>query len=252
MILCVDIGNTHTRVGIGDSRQILKSEYFDTVEWCSNEIAGMLRQFAGHGSIFGSVVASVVPEATKKAQRVIKDALSVRCVRLTHRNVVGIGIDYPKPATIGADRLANAMAATRRYGSPIVVVDFGTAVTFDVVNAKACYVGGIIAPGLGAMTNYLHEKTALLPQLRIRDPKKTIGKSTREGMLIGTVNGYRGLVSRLLDDLKRELADPHLHVVATGGYAELIARDLPHIKSVCPNLTLDGLRILGWKHFGPN
>ena len=252
MILCVDIGNTHTHVGIGDGRQILKSKYFGTAQWRSSEIADILQRVAGHCSIFGSVVASVVPETTKKAQRVIKDALSIQCMRLTHRNVVGIGIDYPKPATIGADRLANAMAATRRYGSPVVVVDFGTAVTFDVVNAEACYVGGIIAPGLGAMTNYLHEKTALLPQVRIRDPKKTIGKSTREGMLIGAVNGYRGLVSRLLNDVKRELADPRLHVVATGGYAELIARDLRHIKTVCSNLTLDGLRILGWKHFGPN
>lgn len=252
MILCVDIGNTHTHVGIGDGRQILKSEYFDTAKWRSKETAEILRRVAGRCSILGSVVASVVPEVTKKAQRVIKEALFVRCVRLGHRNVAGIGIDYPKPATIGADRLANAMAATRRYGSPVVVVDFGTAVTFDVVNAKACYVGGIIAPGLGAMMNYLHEKTALLPQVRIRDPKKTIGKSTREGMLIGAVNGYRGLVSRLLDDLKRELADPRLRVVATGGYAELIARDLPQVKTVCPNLTLDGLRILGWERLGPN
>lgn len=252
MILCVDIGNTHTRVGIGDGRQILKSKCFDTVEWRSDKIADILRRITGRCSIFGSVVASVVPQFTKKAQRVIKDALAVRCVRLTYRNVVGIGIDYPQPATIGADRLANAMAATWRYGSPVVVVDFGTAVTFDVVNAEACYVGGIIAPGLDVMTNYLHEKTALLPQVRIRDPKKTIGKSTREGMLIGAVNGYRGLVSGLLDDLKRELADPCLHVVATGGYAELIAQDLPQVKTVCPNLTLEGLRILGWEHFGQN
>ena len=252
MILCVDIGNTHTHVGIGDGRQILKSKYFGTTQWRSSEIADILQRVAGHCSIFGSVVASVVPETTKKAQRVIKAALTVRCVRLTHRNVVGIGIDYPNPATIGADRLANAMAATRCYGAPIVVVDFGTAVTFDVVNAESCYIGGIIAPGLGAMTNYLHEKTALLPQVRIQDPKKTIGKSTREGMLIGAVNGYRGLVSHLLDDLKRELTDPNLHVVATGGYAKLIARDLPQVKTVCPNLTLEGLRILGWEHFGQN
>lgn len=252
MILCVDIGNTHTRVGIGDGRQILKSKCFDTVKWRSHEIAEMLRQVAGRRPIYGGVVASVVPEATKRARRAIKDALFVRCARLTHRNAVGIGIDYPNPSTIGADRLANAMAATRRYGAPVVVVDFGTAVTFDVVNAKARYVGGIIAPGLDVMTDYLHEKTALLPQVRIRDPKKTIGKSTREGMLIGTVNGYRGLVSRLLDDLKRELADPRLHVVATGGYAELIAQDLPQVKTVCPNLTLEGLRILGWERFGRN
>ncbi len=252
MILCVDVGNTHTHVGIGNGKRILKSCHFDTSEWHSDRVIGRLRETAGRRPVFGSVIASVVPEATKRIRRVIEGAFSVRCVSLTHRNVVGIGIDYPKPDTIGADRLANAMAAAQRYGAPVVVVDFGTAVTFDVVDANACYVGGIIAPGLGAMTDYLHEKTALLPQVRIRDPGKIIGKSTREAMLIGAVKGYRGLVARLLNDLKKELAGRYLHVVATGGYAALMARDLPQVKTVNLNLTLDGLRMLGWKRFVPS
>src|SRR4029079_17632037 len=116
----------------------------------------------------------------------------------------GVGIDYPRPNTIGADRLANAVAARHHFGAPVVVVDFGTAVTFDVVHRSGKYVGGIIAPGLAAMTDYLHEKTALLPRIKIREVKGIIGKSTREATLIGTVHGYRGLIHGLVSELRKE------------------------------------------------
>jgi type III pantothenate kinase len=155
-----------------------------------------------------------------------------------------VGIDYPKPASIGPDRLANAVAARERFGAPVVVVDFGTAVTFDVVDAKGNYVGGIIAPGLAAMTDYLHEKTALLPKIEIREIKSAVGKSTEEAMLVGAVHGYRGLVRELIEELKRELRAKKLPVVATGGYAKLIAAKLPEISAVEPDLTLEGLRLV--------
>jgi type III pantothenate kinase len=126
----------------------------------------------------------------------------------------------------------------------VVVVDFGTAVTFDVVNARGNYVGGIIAPGLAAMTSYLHEKTALLPKIEIRDIKTSVGKSTEEAMLVGAVQGYRGLVRELIGNLKQELRAKKLPVVATGGYAKLIAAKLPEISAVAPDLTLEGLRLV--------
>ena len=126
----------------------------------------------------------------------------------------------------------------------MVVVDFGTAVTFDVVDAHGNYVGGIIAPGLAAMTDYLHEKTALLPRIRIREIKTAVGKSTEQAMLVGAVHGYRGLIHGLLVELKRELKTNRLPVVATGGYAKLIASRLPEISTVEPNLTLEGLRLV--------
>ena len=154
-----------------------------------------------------------------------------------------MGIDYPRPDSIGPDRLANAVAARRRFGAPVVVVDFGTAVTFDVVNARGNYVGGIIAPGLAAMTDYLHEKTALLPRIKIREVETAIGKSTEQAMLIGAVHGYRGLVRELIGELKRELRAKKLPVVATGGYAKLIAAKMPEISAVEPDLTLEGLRL---------
>ena len=112
--------------------------------------------------------------------------------------------------------------------------------------------GGIIAPGLGAMTDYLHEKTALLPRVTIRDPKRTIGKSTREAMLIGAVKGYRGLISSLISDLKAEMKERRMRVVATGGYADLIAKGLSEVSVVDQNLTLDGLRLLALDCFKPS
>jgi type III pantothenate kinase len=131
-----------------------------------------------------------------------------------------------------------------------VVVDFGTAVTFDVVNARGNYVGGIIAPGLAAMTDYLHERTALLPRIKIREVKSPIGKSTEHAMLVGAVHGYRGLVRELIVELKRELKTKRLPVVATGGYARLIAAKLPEITGIEPNLTLEGLRLVYAKQAG--
>ena len=124
------------------------------------------------------------------------------------------------------------------------MVDFGTAVTFDVVDAHGDYVGGIIAPGLAAMTEYLHEKTALLPCIEIREVNTAIGKTTEQAMLIGAVHGYRGLVRELIAELKKELKVKRLSVVATGGYARLIAAKLPEIEAVEPNLTLEGLRLV--------
>jgi len=121
-------------------------------------------------------------------------------------------------------------------------------VTFDVVDGRGDYVGGIIAPGLAAMTDYLHEKTALLPRIRIREVPAVIGKNTEEAMLIGAVHGYRGLIRGLLQELKRELNCRRLPVVATGGYARLMAARLPQITAVEPLLTLEGLRLV-WQHW---
>ena len=149
------------------------------------------------------------------------------------------------PRLTGADRLANASAAHARFGAPVVVGDFGTAVTFEVVDAAGNYTGGIIAPGLSAMTDYLHEKTALLPRIKIAEPESVVGKDTGGAMLSGAVHGYRGLIAELVRQLKRELGAARLPVVATGGYAALMAAKLPVIRRVEPLLTLEGLRLAG-------
>jgi type III pantothenate kinase len=190
----------------------------------------------------GAVLSSVVPAKGE----VIADFLSpAPVVRVGAKTKLGVGIDYPQPKTIGADRLANAAGAFARFGAPIVVVDFGTAVSFDIISEAGNYVGGVIAPGLEAMTDYLHQRTALLPKISLIEPPSAIGKSTKHAMLAGAVYGYRGLVREILREIGKELGTKKLPVVATGGYAELIAAGLPEMRRVVPELTLDGLRIIG-------
>lgn len=188
------------------------------------------------------ILSSVVPEKAA----VLREALAGWPVLEVNATVnLGVEIDYPEPATIGADRLANAASAAALYGAPVVVVDFGTAVSFDIIASNRAYVGGVIAPGLEAMTDYLYQRTALLPKIALLEPPRAIGKSTKEAMLSGAVYGYRGLIRQILEEIKKELSVQTLPVVATGGYAELIAAGLPEIGKIAQNLTLEGLRIIG-------
>src|SRR5581483_8977388 len=198
MLLLFDIGNTNTHLGLADERRVGRQADIPTREWFGGNARARLRQFVGSKKVTGAILCSVVPKATPSVRRMVRALWALDALELNARTVCGIGIDYPKPASIGPDRLANAVAARHRYGAPVVVVDFGTAVTFDVVDARKNYVGGIIAPGLAAMTDYLHEKTALLPKIRIVEPKNVVGKSTEQAMLTGAVHGYRGLVRQLI------------------------------------------------------
>jgi type III pantothenate kinase len=169
--------------------------------------------------------------------------------RLDHRSPLGIGIDYPNPAEIGADRLANAVGVVARHGHPAIVIDFGTAVTFDVITAAPAYAGGAIAPGLGAMADYLGRRTALLPTIELSEPGSAIARSTADAMRVGAVIGYRGLIREILAAIHRELPGPAT-VVATGGDAALIAAGLPEIRAVDPILTLAGIDLVGRRVFG--
>lgn len=249
MILLFDIGNTHTHLGLADDRRVVKQAEIPTLAWSGGSAAARVKKFTGTNKIAGAVLCSVVPRATPLVHKAVRSLWKLETLELTPKTLRGVGIHYPKPNSIGPDRLANAVAARIRFGAPVVVVDFGTAVTFDVVDARGNYAGGIIAPGLAVMTDYLHEKTALLPKIEIRDIQIAIGKSTEEAMLVGAVHGYRGLVRELIGELRRELGAKKLPVVATGGYAKLIAAKLPEISAVAPDLTLDGLRLVWLKHF---
>jgi len=251
--LLIDISNSFTKL-VAASRERLTGQ---VVRIPTKELSTeAIHRAMGAASHYRRVVlSSVVPDAVEAVRAYIApDAASEqpKLIQLNHEANLGIGIDYPTPAGIGADRLANAVAAAAFYGAPTVVVDFGTAVTFDVIAETAqgpSYAGGVIAPGLEAMTDYLHRRTALLPKIELvdlKEPAAVIGKTTEKAMLAGAVYGYRGLVREILGELRRELkAARHLKVVATGGYAELIAETLPEIQEVRPNLTLEGIRIVG-------
>jgi len=245
MIALFDVGNTHTHIGLANSSRVLRHANVCTADWSNGQAEKAASNFFRGASLRGAAYCSVVPAVTPLVSFFAREKLGVEPLALTNRTVRGIGIDYPKPQTIGPDRLANAMAAWRRFGAPVVVVDFGTAVTFDIVDRRGKYIGGIIAPGLEVMTDYLHEKTALLPRIKIRDVQALVGKNTEQAMLIGAVHGYRGLIRELIAQIKTALKCRGLPVVATGGCARLIAAKLPEITAVAPLLTLEGLR-LAW------
>jgi len=270
MILLLDIGNTNTHAGLARAgtvrpaatsgkqnllasapatrtsavrRHIVRNVDIPTADWRRGTAADQLRRFIGPAQIEGAALCSVVPRATPPVHRAVKSLTGHRPLELSAATITGVGVDYPDPASIGADRLANALAVRHHFGCPSVVVGFGTAVAFDVVSREGNYIGGIIAPGLAAMTDYLHEKTALLPRIKLRDTRSVVGRSTEEAMLIGAVHGYRGLIRELIKKLRVELKCRRLPVIATGGYAKLISRSLAEITRVEPLLTLEGLRL---------
>ena len=156
MNLLLDIGNTHTHAGLTHGKRISPHDNFPTASWQSLRAAKWLERFLGKQTVVSATLCSVVPTATRAARKVLH-GMGIKTQVITYRNC-GLEIDYPKPATIGPDRLANARAGLEHFGAPVVIVDFGTAVTFDIVDVKGRYAGGIIAPGLSAMTDYLHEK----------------------------------------------------------------------------------------------
>jgi type III pantothenate kinase len=236
--LLVDISNSYTKLAFASTTRISTP-----VRITTNKLSRIvLLRFLGQRRVRKVVVSSVVP---RKNRAISKAAGKTRVLWLNSTVKLGVGIDYPAPETIGADRLANAAAVAALYGCPAIVVDFGTAVTFDIVSARRNYIGGVIAPGLEAMTNFLYQRTALLPKLSLKEPRRAIGRSTIDAMLSGAVFGYRGLVREILARIRAEqFSRGRLYVVATGGYVRLIAAQLPEITAVCPHLTLEGLRIV--------
>ena len=236
--LLIDISNSFTKLALASRKRIARPSRIAT----NKLTAAHLRGFIKRRKIDMFVVCSVVP---KKNREVKSAARKTQILWLGPHVKLGVGIKYPSPKTIGADRLANAAAVAALYGAPAIVVDFGTAVTFDIVSAEKKYIGGVIAPGLEAMTNFLYQRTALLPKLALREPRSAIGRSTIEAMMAGAVFGYRGLVKELIARIKAEAfpGSTSVRIVATGGYADLIAAELPEIEAVHPHLTLEGLRI---------
>jgi type III pantothenate kinase len=236
--LLIDVSNSFTKLAWASRKKIWGRHRIPTEKFG----ATFLRDFIRGYQIEMLVVSSVVP---KKNRQIKKVAGKTKILWLNWRSKLGVGIDYPEPRSIGADRLANAAAVVALYGFPAIVVDFGTAVTFDIVSERKNYVGGVIAPGLEAMTNFLYQRTALLPRLSLHEPRHAIGRSTIEAMRSGAIFGYRGLVREILARIKTEqFRRRQVHVIATGGYAELISAHLSEVDSVHPDLTLEGLRIV--------
>jgi type III pantothenate kinase len=239
-ILLIDISNSFTKtcLAVGDSISRVKRLPTPSLD------AAQLCALHSPAKLDGVVLSSVVPEKNSEVQ-----AAFARVLKVDAGLDLGVGIDYPSPRTIGADRLANAAACASLHGFPGIVVDFGTAVTFDVISHAGDYIGGVIAPGLNAMTSYLHDRTALLPNIKLREPSSAVGRSTRDAMLSGAVHGYRGLVREILSQIRSEaFPKKRPRIIATGGDAELIAGRVGLFDIVDPLLTLRGLLVIAQRN----
>lgn len=239
-LFCLDVGNTHAHWGVVDGLKVLVSGETPTEALTPAALTALL---AAHPTR-GVALASVVPKATA-ALRPVLLASGRACHHLTSDTVRGLGFDYPAPAEVGQDRLADCVGAQLIVGAPAVIVGMGTATTVDILTERG-YAGGIIAPGLGVMTRYLHERTALLPAL---DPASllggpAIGKSTVDAMRAGCALGFAGMIGALLDGVCAELVrqgSPMPRVVVTGGAAVYLPAAWRDRVRHEPHLTLLGL-----------
>lgn len=241
MTLVIDIGNTSTSIGYFRNGSVSAAGRCLSRFSDAEEITGLITV----KPVEKIVVASVVPALNARWKKVIKAAGLPAPMFVSHQLQLGVPVDYPNPDRIGADRLANAAAAARLLGTPAVVCDFGTALTFDVVHGSRGYIGGIICPGLPLMFDYLAEKTALLPHVEPTKIRAVVGRNTRQAMQIGARLGYRGMVREILSALRHDLDAPQLPVCCTGGYARWIFKDWDVAATVDPKLTLKGLGIIG-------
>ncbi len=232
--LVIDIGNTSTSLGVYCNGRVASVQRTD-----SQKPAMALKTVPER-----AVIASVKPGVNTRWERFLKEQGVESILQVSHRTELGIPVSYPKPERIGADRLANACEAAATCGAPVVVCDFGTALTFDIIKKGEGYVGGIICPGLPLMFDYLAEKTALLPHIKPVKTSRVIGKSTAEAMRIGARIGYRGMVREILGDLKKEMGR-EMKVCATGGFAKWVLADFNGSIPIDPKLTLKGLGRIG-------
>lgn len=240
-VIVVDIGNSSTTYGICSGDRVTNVSHVRGGISSRQRVVDAMKLLAEERHLDGAVLCSVVPRAIGRWEAGLKDVLGKAPITVSHRISVGVKISYPKPASIGPDRLANACAAFSRYGAPVIVADFGTALTFDIVNSRGEYVGGVIAPGLPLMTDYLADRTALLPHIELRGRCAHVGKSTESAMRIGAHIGYRGIVREIVNHLLQRQDLSGASLCATGGFARWVLNGLDMPFHFDQNLTLRGL-----------
>lgn len=248
MLLALDLGNTELTIGAFASDRLVAHWRLTSVECTPDEwaftITGFLSQ-AGHSTeeVRAAVLASVAPHIARGLADGVERATGRRALTLTHASPLPIVLDVDEPATVGADRIVNALAAAERYGRDVVVVDFGTATTFDCVTADRRFIGGVIMPGLWTAGRDLVRRAAKLPAPDLMAPTQTIGRNTeaclQAGLIFGSAEAVDGIVRRLAGEWP-DGGDPY--VVATGGWASVVAPHCQSVSEVQPTLTLDGLR----------
>ncbi len=250
MLLALDIGNTNLTLGLYDGESLTDSWRLETVHTrTEDEYALLIRQLLAAdaievSAIDGIIIASVVPILTHTVRAATERVFGRKAKVIGPGFKTGMVVLYNPPKDVGADRIVNAVAAYERFKSACIVVDFGTATTFDSITAKGEYAGGAIAPGIHSSMAALFERAAKLPKVDFQRPASVIGKSTVESIQSGAFFGYAALVDGLVTRMKAEMGDAEIRVVATGGLAPTIADASETIESVDADLTLEGLRLL--------
>ena len=249
MLLAFDVGNTTIAIGLFRGRKLVKSWKIKTdSEKTGDEYGALLlnlMQVAGlaPGKVSGAIISSVVPPLTSAIEEMCRVYFDTTARVVGPGLKTGMPILYENPLEVGADRITAAVAAFEKYGGPVIVLDFGTATTFDAVSAKGEYLGGAIAPGIRISAEALYLKTAKLPRIEIRKPKRAIGRTTVSSMQSGLYFGYIGLVTRTIAEIRKELGK-NAKVISTGGFGSQVAAEVPEIEAHEPDLVLEGLRII--------
>ncbi len=253
MLLALDIGNTTVGIGVFKDKSLVRDwKIWSDREKMSDEYSVILLNLLGQAGIAPAdikdvIISSVVPPLTPIFQALSQNLFGAKAVIVGPGLKTGVPILYENPLEVGADRVVAAAAAIDLFGGPCIVVDFGTATTFDAVSAKGEYLGGAIAPGIQSSAEALAARTAKLPRIEIVPPRRAIGKTTVASMQSGIYHGYVGLVNNIIAEIKKELGTEgagKITVVATGGFAGEIAGQIPAIDEVAPGLVLHGLRLL--------
>jgi type III pantothenate kinase len=240
LILVVDIGNTSSSLACYAAGRVFRVQRIATSRSAPAAIKRLAREALAGRAARGAMVASVVTRVDRIWRAALESVIDGPVAFVTHRLRLGVPLCYPKPASIGADRLANACGGADRYGVPLIVADFGTAVTFDIITRRG-YEGGVIAPGLPLVFEYLAEKTAKLPRIREGAARGPWGRSTEQAMRLGARWGYPALVRGILAELRRHPALRAARLVITGGHGRIVARAIEESAVVDPTLTLYGV-----------
>jgi type III pantothenate kinase len=248
MLLAIDVGNTKIYLGVFERENLQATWRLATdTDKMADEYASLIFNLLSHigvatSEIKEAILCSVVPPLVVTFQEMCRRYFNVSPLVVEAGIKTGMRIQMDNPREVGADRVANAVAARHLYGGPVIVVDLGTATTFDVVSKEGDYLGGAIAPGMGIAAEALYKHTAQLPQVELLPPKRVIGKNTIAAMQSGIVLGYVGLIESIVGRIRQELGE-EARVVATGGLAEFAQR-IPVIEAINPDLTLVGLRLI--------